>query len=104
MARNHCYVDKLFPTVRSENWPFNEACHLMILPGCDVQVLHAFAASLGLRRSWFQTSENGVPHYDLTRNKRFLAVRYGAKEIDRQRVKKIIDGWREIKAAADGAE
>lgn len=45
-----------------------------------VEELHAFAARLGLKRSWFQTKE-GRPdydHYDLTRSKRDMALRFGA--------------------------
>lgn len=45
-----------------------------------LEELHAFAARLGLRRSWFQ-SKPGRPdhdHYDLTRGKREQAVRLGA--------------------------
>lgn len=42
--------------------------------------LHAFAASIGLRRSWFQ-SKPGRPdhdHYDLTASKRDEAILAGA--------------------------
>lgn len=42
--------------------------------------LHAFAASIGLRRSWFQ-ARLGRPdrdHYDLTRSKRDAAILAGA--------------------------
>lgn len=42
--------------------------------------LHAFAARLGLKRSWFQTKP-GRPdhdHYDLTRGKRARAIALGA--------------------------
>jgi hypothetical protein len=42
--------------------------------------LHAFAASIGLRRSWFQ-SKPGRPdrdHYDLTRSTRDAAILAGA--------------------------
>lgn len=42
--------------------------------------LHAFAASIGLRRSWFQTRP-GRPwndHYDLTRTRRDAAILAGA--------------------------
>lgn len=46
--------------------------------------LHTFAASIGLRRSWFQEPE-GRPwhnHYDLTAGKRRLAVSMGAIQED----------------------
>jgi hypothetical protein len=42
--------------------------------------LHAFAASIGLKREWFQTRE-GRPdkdHYDLTASKRDAAILAGA--------------------------
>jgi len=39
--------------------------------------LHAFAASIGLRRDWFQ--DKRIPRYDLTtQHKRTKAIRFGA--------------------------
>lgn len=54
-----------------------QSCHLT----CDgnLEELHRFAESIGLRRAWFQRSS--IPHYDLTPNKRALAVRSGAEEV-----------------------
>lgn len=43
--------------------------------------LHAFAAKLGLRRSYFQDKPNGLWHYDVTEGKRRQAIRLGAVEI-----------------------
>ena len=50
--------------------------------------MHAFAERLGLRREWYQrgTHNRGpwhwyLSHYDLTPNKRALAVRLGAVEV-----------------------
>jgi hypothetical protein len=41
--------------------------------------LHAFAARIGLRRSWFQAgSRPEAAHYDLTRGKREQAIQMGA--------------------------
>ena len=42
--------------------------------------LHAFAAKLGLKRSWFQTRPKRpeLDHYDLTRSKRDMALALGA--------------------------
>lgn len=42
--------------------------------------LHAFAASIGLKRSWFQTRPNRPwnDHYDLTASKRDEAILAGA--------------------------
>ena len=44
---------------------------------------HAFAASIGLRREWFQDHPS-APHYDLTPAKRALAVANGARETTRR--------------------
>ena len=38
--------------------------------------LHEFAASLGVRREWFQSKS--IPHYDLTGEVYELALQYGA--------------------------
>ena len=56
----------------------NHWCH-MACDG-DISELHRFAERLGLRRGWFQ-DHRLVPHYDLTPEKRVLAVQLGAKEI-----------------------
>jgi hypothetical protein len=57
-------------------WRFGDSCHLTCN---DLEKLHAFAASIGLRRAWFQ--EHVRPelcHYDLTANKRRQALAAGA--------------------------
>lgn len=43
--------------------------------------LHAFAARLGLRRSWHQKPGTAISHYDVTDSKRGLALRLGAVPI-----------------------
>ena len=56
-------------------------CHLT----ADTETeLHAFAARLGLRRSWYQRKgPNDVAwHYDITPPKRAHALRLGAHEVD----------------------
>ena len=89
-------VDPLMGCVRNRNWPYDESCHLMCDPG-EVDQLHAFAAGIGLKRSWFQNSANGTPHYDLTPGKRRQAVVAGAAEVDREGCVAIIRAWREHK-------
>jgi hypothetical protein len=59
-------------------------CHMLSDTG-NLDELHAFAARLGLRRSWFQ-NKRFAPHYDLRPSKRALAVSLGAREVT----------WREI--------
>ncbi len=70
------YVDPIvqYPAcrLRSKQW-----CH-MATDG-DLEELHAMAACLGLRRSWFQ--DRSLPHYDLTPNKRVVALRLGAVSV-----------------------
>ena len=51
------------------------ACHLTT--DGELDDLHAFAARLGLRREWFQ-EHRLAPHYDLTGEKRALALALGA--------------------------
>jgi Protein of unknown function (DUF4031) len=53
-----------------------ESCHLTI-DGQDLKPLHAFAASIGLKREWFQPHPL-APHYDLTPRRREAALRAGA--------------------------
>jgi Protein of unknown function (DUF4031) len=43
----------------------------------DVQELHDFALSIGLRREWFQDKPSGR-HYDVTERMRQRAIRAGA--------------------------
>jgi hypothetical protein len=68
------WVDPL----RAGGWHLGPSCHLFAdTPG----ELHAFAARLGMARSWFQ----GKPrlwHYDLTVTRRAHALRLGALELD----------------------
>ncbi|WP_063779601.1 DUF4031 domain-containing protein [Streptomyces sp. AcH 505] len=62
-------------------------CHLL----ADTEnELHAFAARLGLRRSWFQAHDIRW-HYDVTPNKRALALQLGAQEADRHFVAQLMD-------------
>lgn len=69
------------------NRPFGHRywCHLYDSEG-NVESLHAFAAQLGMKRSWFQPARPGQRpqhnHYDLTPTKRMLAVELGATEVD----------------------
>lgn len=59
--------------------PFHRgSCHLTIDGSADE--LHAFAARIGLRRSWFQEHPS-APHYDLTPRRRKAALLAGAVEV-----------------------
>lgn len=83
-------VDELVPYRTDEMKPAarhlgdRKWCHLFAATEADIEELHAFAAKLGLKRSYFQDARRWqFKHYDLTENKRAMAVRLGAVEIDR---------------------
>jgi hypothetical protein len=96
------YVDRL----RDWGWRLGPSCHL-ITDGPNEE-LHAFAASIGLRRSWFQAKASG-PHYDLTAGRRAAAVAAGAVELEDRPFHEILRRWRaaavaRMKAAATEEE
>ncbi len=74
------YVGEMFVTIPSSIWPYKAACHLF---ADSVNELHSFAQRLKLKRSWFQAHKR-LNHYDLTTNKRRLAIREGATQVDRK--------------------
>lgn len=86
------YVDRL----RDWGWRLGPSCHL-ITDG-DNEELHAFAASLGLKRAWFQESTSG-PHYDLTASRRKRAVELGAVELEDRPFHAILVAWRKAALA-----
>lgn len=45
----------------------------------DLEELHQFAESIGLRRSWFQ--DKSIRHYDVSKGKREEAIAKGAVEV-----------------------
>jgi hypothetical protein len=55
--------------------------HLTVGPHDDIDELHAFAVSIGLRRSWFQDKPWPRAHYDVTESKRQQAIAAGALPI-----------------------
>jgi hypothetical protein len=69
------YVD-LFPSSGWGRW--NGGAHML---ANDLDALHAMAARIGLRRSWFQ-GDKTFAHYDLTASRRARAVAAGAIEIE----------------------
>lgn len=72
------YVDSMFIEVKvgrlRARW-----CHLI---ADTEEELHAMAATIGLRRGWFQQG-HGMPHYDVTEKRRAAAVATGAIELRR---------------------
>ncbi len=67
------YVDALV----ERGWRLGPNCHL--IADTDEE-LHALAARIGLKRSWFQ--DKSFPHYDLTSSRRKAAIRAGALPLD----------------------
>lgn len=67
-------------------WRGREWCHLV---ADDLDELHAFASSLGLKRAWFQ-NKRSCPHYDITMPKKQKALTLGACELDRHEMSKKI--------------
>lgn len=88
------YVDPIRCCVPTAKWRYRWSCHLLPhdLSKESLEELHHFAASIGLRRAWFQLgdgrildwetqkfiSRRRVPHYDLSPNKRAVAIAAGA--------------------------
>ena len=73
---------------KSKKWLYKESCHLI---ADSIGELHEFAMWLGLKPSWFQNHPR-LPHYDLTQNKRRLAVKKGAIEITTFELVSIMKG------------
>lgn len=76
------YVDEMMVCLRNKNWPYSQACHLV---ADSVEELHEFAGRMRLKPSWFQDKPE-LPHYDLTKGMRLLAVKLGAVEIDGKKI------------------
>jgi len=90
------YVDPLFPCPTSKQWRWPESCHLI---ADNLDELHAFAGKIGLKRAWFQTSNKGMPHYDLNARRRCVALHQGAVELTRNEFVALVRKHREAKAA-----
>lgn len=87
------YVDEILdwtPIAQARGLRHTHWCHLT---ADTEQELHAFAARLGLRRSWYQRKgPNDVGwHYDIVPSKRAQAVRLGAREVDHGFIAQLMD-------------
>ncbi len=69
------YVDDAVWHWKGQLW-----CHLL---ADSLDELHSFAQSIGLKREWFQ-GHTKYPHYDMNENRRKIAVKKGAIEIDKR--------------------
>lgn len=73
-------------------WPFRRMI-MFHLVGDTVEELHDMVDKIGVSRRWFQNHrEDGLPHYDICKSKKVLAIKNGAIEMpDRDILKKV---WR----------
>jgi hypothetical protein len=83
------YVDKY-------ESPFGKMvmCHMF---ADTLDELHLMAERIGLKRAWFQGAK--VPHYDICKSKRVLAIKEGALEIDVFQAAELIRKWRKVEWA-----
>jgi hypothetical protein len=65
-------------------------CHML---ADTVEELHAMAERIGMKREWFQPKS--TPHYDVSLERRRLALQYGAVEADKYKVVELIRAYRE---------
>ena len=79
------YVDSIQSVLLSKNWKYPRGCHLVADAWVEV---HSFEASIGLKSIWFQ--DKSMPHYDLTPNKRRLAIQIGAIDVDRKQFVELL--------------
>ena len=64
-------------------------CHML---ADSLEELHEMADRIGVQRKWFQSKN--VPHYDISKSKRALAVQFGALEIERGKVIELVKKFR----------
>ena len=84
------YVDELNVCVKSKTWPYSQSCHLV---ADFVWELHFFAGRMRLKPAWFQDKPE-LPHYDLTKGMRRVAVKLGAIEINRIKISELMQMYR----------
>lgn len=71
------YVDQLLDHGWKLRGRTTKNCHLFT-DEIDLKNLHDLADKIGMKRSWFQVSNSGDPHYDLTEIRRTAAIQEGA--------------------------
>lgn len=76
------YIDPLRKCSINKEWHWKESCHMF---ADTLEELHAFAQKIGMKRDWFQNKR--LPHYDLTKTRRKIAIENGAVEVDLNWVK-----------------
>lgn len=82
------YVDEIFDYQSNIAGHGGKWCHLF---SDNTAALHDFAASIGLKREWFQDRPR-FPHYDITPAKRALAIKKGAIPVTRKQAVLLLKG------------
>lgn len=86
----------------SHRFGYMVMCHMI---ADTLAELHAMAEKIGIQRRWFQQKRADMPHYDICRTKRKLAVKFGAIEIDqRETVRILIKRYRHAKHTETATE
>ena len=88
------YVDELMVYPNARGIFRAGSCHMA---ADTLDELHAMAAKIGMRRTWFQGKNPRHPHYDLVKSRRDLAVALGAKEVSGR---DLVLMWRAQREAA----
>ena len=89
------YVDELMVYPNARGIFRAGSCHMA---ADTLDELHAMAAKIGMRRTWFQGKNPRHPHYDLVKSRRDLAVALGAKEVSGR---DLVLMWRAQREAAE---
>lgn len=84
------YVDALIGYPRTKGWRYGKSCHLFVDYETSLEVLHDFARRIGMKHEWFQVSNSGLPHYDLTAARRLVAIQNGAIEASRHKIVEVL--------------
>ncbi|WP_417491856.1 DUF4031 domain-containing protein [Maricaulis sp.] len=84
-------------------WPYGRMmmCHMT---ADSLGELHDMASALGIARRWFQCPPKAsMPHYDICKSKRALAIELGAREVTRRggvfAARQLLAEWRELEGA-----
>jgi hypothetical protein len=74
------YVDRIQKGIKYDKFKYPKFYLFCHLTADNFDELLEFATKLGLKKLWLQESRNGTKHFDITLNKRKLALKLGAVE------------------------
>ncbi|MCK9544274.1 MAG: DUF4031 domain-containing protein [Novosphingobium sp.] len=72
------YVDELFDTIKTKEWPYSQACHMVATTRKELLYM---ASKLDLPEDRIVAGIGGVTYFLLTKFKRRRAIERGAKDI-----------------------